>query len=93
MVSRKDVHGVFVFIGTKPNSDLVKGKVEMDENGFVITDNNMETSVPGVFAAGDIRSKLFRQIATAVGEGAAASFSAEKYLESLNTGERLRAKG
>jgi thioredoxin reductase (NADPH) len=82
-VSRRDVKGVFVFIGTIPNTELVNGQVDLDENGFVITGNDMQTSVPGVFAAGDIRSKLFRQIATAVGEGAAASFSAEKYIESL----------
>jgi len=82
-VSRREVKGVFVFIGTIPNTALVKGLVELDKNGFIMTDNNMETSIPGVFAAGDIRSKLFRQIATAVGEGAAASFSAEKYLEGL----------
>ena len=81
--SRLDVKGVFVFIGTIPNTELVRGQIELDENGFAMTDNEMQTSVPGVFAAGDIRSKLFRQIATAVGEGAAASFSAEKYIESL----------
>lgn len=82
-VVRKDVQGVFVFIGTLPNTDLVKGLIRLDENGFVVTDDNMQTSVPGVFAAGDIRSKLFRQISTAVGEGAAASYAVEKYLESL----------
>lgn len=80
-IYRKEVHGVFVFVGTLPNTDVVKGKVEMDENGFVKTNNEMETSVPGVFAAGDIRSKPFRQIATAVGEGAAATYSVERYLE------------
>jgi len=79
-----DVKGVFVFIGTIPNTELVKGQIELDERGFVVTDSEMQTSVPGVFAAGDIRSKLFRQISTAVGEGAAASFSAEKYIESLH---------
>jgi len=83
-VVRKEISGVFIFIGTQPNTELVKGLVELDENGFVITDNNMETSVPGVFAAGDMRSKRFRQIATAVGEGADATFSAEKYLEGLH---------
>jgi len=80
-VQRKEVKGVFVFIGTIPNTELVKGSVRLDENGFILTDDNMQTSIPGVFAAGDIRSKLFRQISTAVGEGAAASYSAEKYLE------------
>jgi thioredoxin reductase (NADPH) len=83
-VQRKEVKGVFVFIGTIPNTDLVKGSVNLDENGFILTDDKMQTSIPGVFAAGDIRSKLFRQISTAVGEGAAASYSAEKYLESLH---------
>jgi thioredoxin reductase (NADPH) len=83
-VTRLDVKGVFVFIGTIPNTEFVRGQIELDESGFVVTDNDMETSVPGVFAAGDIRSKLFRQISTAVGEGAAASFSAEKYIESLH---------
>jgi len=82
-VFRKSVQGVFVFIGTLPNTDMVKGLVRLDENGFVVTDDNMQTSVPGVFAAGDIRSKLFRQISTAVGEGAAASYAVEKYLEGL----------
>jgi thioredoxin reductase (NADPH) len=85
-ISRKNVKGVFVFIGTIPNTELIRGMVELDKNGFIITDNDMETSVPGVFAAGDVRSKLFRQIATAVGEGAAASFSAERYLEGLHQG-------
>jgi thioredoxin reductase (NADPH) len=83
-VQRKDVKGVFVFIGTIPNTELVKDSVKLDENGFILTDDNMQTSIPGVFAAGDIRSKLFRQISTAVGEGAAASYSAERYLESLH---------
>jgi len=82
-VSRKEAQGVFIFIGTEPNADLINGIVKQDENGFVITDEKMETSVPGVFAAGDIRSKPWRQISTAVGEGATASFYAEKYLEDL----------
>jgi thioredoxin reductase (NADPH) len=82
-ISRKEVHGVFVFVGTLPNSDVAKGKVELDENGFIKTNNEMETSVPGVYAAGDVRSKPFRQIATAVGEGAAATYSVERYLENF----------
>ncbi len=80
-ISRKEAQGVFIFIGTEPNADLINGIVKQDEGGFVITDEKMETSVPGVFAAGDIRSKPWRQISTAVGEGATASFYAEKYLE------------
>ena len=80
-VSLLPVSGVFVFIGYNPNNALVKGLIELDEQGFVLTENNMGTSVPGVFAAGDIRSKLLRQVSTAVGEGAMAAFAAEKYLE------------
>jgi len=82
-ISRKEAQGVFIFIGTEPNAELIDGIVKQDEGGFVITDEKMETSVSGVFAAGDIRSKPWRQISTAVGEGAAASFYAEKYLEGL----------
>jgi len=77
------VDGVFVFIGYNPNNELVKGLLELDSAGFVTTDNDMQTSVPGVFAAGDIRSKLLRQISTAVGEGATAAFAAERYLENM----------
>ncbi|MCD6307033.1 MAG: thioredoxin-disulfide reductase [Deltaproteobacteria bacterium] len=82
-VSRLEVDGVFVFIGYNPNNELVKGLLELDSAGFVTTDNDMQTSVPGVFAAGDIRSKLLRQISTAVGEGATAAFAAERYLENM----------
>jgi thioredoxin reductase (NADPH) len=80
-VSQKAVQGVFVFIGTVPNTDLVQGLVELDSAGFVMTNARMETSIPGIFAAGDMRSKAFRQISTAVGEGAEAAFAAERYAE------------
>ena len=76
------VQGVFIFIGYEPNTQLVKGLLDLDPLGFIKTDDEMQTSVPGVFAAGDIRSKNLRQISTAVGDGATAAFSAEKYLES-----------
>ena len=80
-LSRREVQGVFIFIGTVPNTAFLGDIIELDENGFIKTDDNMQTSAPGVFAAGDVRAKLFRQISTAVGEGAAASHSVEKYLE------------
>ena len=83
-ITSKAVQGVFIFVGNNPNTELVRDLVELNENGFIVTDNNMETSIPGVFAAGDNRAKLFRQISTAVGEGAAASYSAERYLEGLD---------
>jgi thioredoxin reductase (NADPH) len=80
------VDGVFVFVGYRPNNDLAKGMLELDQWGFVITGNDMETSLPGVFAAGDIRSKLLRQVSTAVGEGALAAFAAERHIEGLAGG-------
>ncbi len=80
-ISQLPVEGVFVFIGYSPGNHLVKGILDLDSYGYVITNNDMETSIPGVFAAGDIRSKMLRQIVTAVGEGATAAFAAEKYLE------------
>jgi thioredoxin reductase (NADPH) len=85
-ISRQEAQGVFIFVGTKPNAELISGMVKQDEGGFVISDEKMETSAAGVFAAGDIRSKPWRQISTAVGEGATAAFYAEKYLEDLNQG-------
>jgi thioredoxin reductase (NADPH) len=85
-ICRKKVQGVFVFIGTQPNAEVINGMVKQDENGFVITDENMETSIPGVFAAGDIRSKALRQVSTAVGDGANAAYFAERYLENLGSG-------
>ncbi|RLC24313.1 MAG: thioredoxin-disulfide reductase, partial [Deltaproteobacteria bacterium] len=86
--SRLPVQGVFVFVGYTPNSDPVRGVLELDDRGFVLTDNDMQTSVPGVFAAGDIRSKLLRQISTAVGEGATAAFAAERFIEDLSSSEK-----
>jgi len=81
--SHLSLQGVFVFIGYNPNNGLVKGLLDLDERGFVVTDNDMETSIPGVFAAGDIRSKLLRQVSTGVGEGATAAFAAEKHLDKI----------
>jgi thioredoxin reductase (NADPH) len=81
--SELPVQGVFIFIGYSPNNTLAKGLLDLDENGFVKTDNDMETSTTGVFAVGDIRSKLLRQVSTAVGDGAAAAFAAERYIETL----------
>ncbi len=75
--------GVFIFVGFTPSTDFVRGFVEMDERGYIITDENMRTSVPGVFACGDARKKLLRQIITACGEGATAAFSAEQYIENI----------
>jgi thioredoxin reductase (NADPH) len=75
--------GVFIFIGHYPNSDLFQGQLDMDERDYVITDKHMMTSVPGVFAAGEIQDSIFRQIATSVGQGCAAAMMTERWLEQL----------
>ena len=75
------VNGVFVYIGFLPNTGFLAGKVKMSDSGYIITNDRMETSVPGVFAAGDCRQKLLRQVVTATGDGATAAFAVEKYLE------------
>ncbi len=74
--------GVFVFIGLDPNTEVVKGQVDLDERGFIVTDTGMQASIPGVFAAGDVRSGSTKQLASAVGEGAAAAIAIRQYLES-----------
>jgi len=71
---------VFLYVGVEPNTTFVKDLVELDERGLIITDDDMRTSAPGVFAAGDCRSKKLKQVATAVGEGAVAAFSAQEYV-------------
>ncbi|MEF2145885.1 MAG: thioredoxin-disulfide reductase [Desulfovibrionaceae bacterium] len=81
--STLDVDGVFVFVGFDPNVGFVPDLVQMDRNG-IITDTEMRTNVPGVFAAGDVRSKHCRQVATAVGDGATAANSAFAYLEQMH---------
>lgn len=77
-----ETDGVFVFVGLEPNTSfLVESDVKLDEHGFVLTDNNLMTSVPGVFAAGDVRSGATMQIASAVGEGATAALKMREYIE------------
>lgn len=76
-----DVQGVFIYIGYNPNTDFLKGLVDLDENNYIITDKNMAASTPGIYAAGDVRSKPLKQIATAVGDGATAAMAAVKYIE------------
>lgn len=78
--SRLPVAGVFIFVGITPNTAWLQGQVPMDEWGFIFTNADMATSIPGIFAAGDVRNKLLRQIATAVGDGAIAAFTAGEYL-------------
>ncbi|WP_265446646.1 thioredoxin-disulfide reductase [Acetivibrio straminisolvens] len=75
-----EADGVFVYIGTLPKTDLFAGKVAMNEQGYILTNEDMATNIPGVFAAGDVREKKIRQIATAVGDGAIAGIMAERYI-------------
>jgi len=74
------VEGCFIFIGMQPNSELVKDLVELDEDGYIVTDKYCRTSIEGIFAVGDVRNSPFKQIAIAVGDGAIAALSAERYL-------------
>lgn len=77
------LQGVFIFIGVTPHTDFIKDSPIVNQEGFIVTNENMETSIPGILAAGDVRDKLLRQISTAVGDGAVAAFAAEKYIENL----------
>ncbi len=79
-----DVAGVFVFVGIQPSGDFVGNDIKTSEGGFIYTDTEMLTNIPGVYAAGDIREKRSRQVITAAGDGATAALSAIAYLEQLN---------
>ncbi len=74
------VDGLFLYVGSDPNSGPIKHLVETNDNGYVITGEDMSTRTPGLFVAGDVRHKSLRQVATAVGDGATAAWSAERYL-------------
>ena len=75
-----NLDGIFIYIGLKPNSELFTGKLKQDEQGFIITDNTMQTSTIGVYAIGDIRNTPLRQVITAVSDGAIAGVTVSKYL-------------
>ncbi len=79
-VSPLPVGGVFVFIGFRPNTGIIKEHFQHDAQGYIVTDSNMMTSIPGLFAAGDVRVQLTRQITTAVGDATTAAIAVEKYL-------------
>jgi thioredoxin reductase (NADPH) len=78
------VDGCFIWVGTFPNTSFLKDSVKVDKYGFIIVRQSMETSAPGVFAAGDVRNTPLRQIVTAVGDAAIAAVSAEHYIENIN---------
>ena len=75
--------GVFVFVGYIPNSKFLKELVKLDKRGYILTDDNMMTSQEGIYACGDVRKKILKQVVTACGEGATAAFTAQKYIEEL----------
>jgi thioredoxin reductase (NADPH) len=80
------VQGVFVYVGLNPMTGFLKGQIELDKWGFIVAGDDTKASASGVFAAGDVRQKILRQITTAVGDGATAAFMAERYLEELAAG-------
>jgi len=80
-VSELSTDGVFIFIGHTPNTELYQGKLEMDEQGYLVVDNLMQTSIPGVYAGGEVADSTFRQVITSAGMGTAAAMQAIRFLE------------
>lgn len=87
--STLDVTGVFVFVGFRPNTGIIEGHVEHDAAGYLVTDWSMQTSIPGLFAAGDVRVQLTRQVTTATGDATTAAVAAEKYLAARHDREAV----
>ena len=81
--SELECDGVFIFTGIIPQSELVSGLVQLDRNGFIASNDRMETSEPGIYAAGDIRTTAFRQVVTAAGDGAMAAHMADEYISAF----------
>ena len=83
-----EVGGVFIFVGFLPNSGILRAHVDHDAGGYILTERDMETSIEGVWAVGDVRAQLTKQIATAVGDGTTAAVAASQYVEELRDRER-----
>ncbi len=80
-----EVGAIFIFIGFVPNSNLTREELKKDENGYILTNERMETSIKGIYACGDVRAQLVRQITNAVGDATTAAVAAEKYLEEMES--------
>ncbi len=80
-----DTDGVFIFVGHIPNNDLLKGKFDLDEDGHLITDRYTRTNIPGIFAGGEIMDKVFKQVATSVGQGCSAAMQTTRWLEEFES--------
>jgi len=89
-ISKMKIDGVFIFIGYVPNTDTLKGIIDLNENGEIIVDKNMKTNLPGVYAAGDSIAKKFRQVTTAVADGTIAALSAAEFINSLKKESHLQ---
>lgn len=81
--SKLEVGAIFVYVGFHPNTGIFREAVKVDAGGYIVTDSRMETSIPGIFACGDVRSQLVRQVTNAVGDGTTAAVAAEKYIEAM----------
>lgn len=81
-LSELPVDAVFVSVGRSPATEIFQGKIEMDDNGYIVADESTRTNIPGVFAVGDVRTKVLRQVITAAADGAVAAHYAEEYLNS-----------
>ena len=88
VVSDLAANAMFVFVGFRPNTGIIEGHVKHDSMGYLLTDDKMMTSIPGLFAAGDVRSQLTRQVTTAVGDATTAAIAAEKYIKALRDGDK-----
>ena len=86
-MSEKEIDGVFILIGYIPSTEKVKGIVELNERNEIITDENLATNIPGVFAAGDSRAKRYRQVTTAVSDGTIAALAAIDYIQQSKSKE------
>ncbi|HHS48287.1 MAG TPA: thioredoxin-disulfide reductase, partial [Desulfurella acetivorans] len=83
--SRLDIDGIFIYIGLTPNSKFAFDLIQTDEYGYIITNEEMETNIPGIYAVGDVRKKSLRQVVTACADGAIAASNAQKYIEKMKS--------